>query len=116
MARQKRHRNATTQRKSSASVTPAASTAPKRARGRWPKKEEKEEKEESEADEAEETESLDTASVADTDGGPVKALRTSSRRKGTTDEKSETSASGRVSGRGRTRGRAARARGRARVH
>jgi hypothetical protein len=115
VTRQKRPRNATTQRKASASVTPAASTAPKR-RGRWPKKEEKEEKEESEEDEAEETESLDTASVADTDGGPVKGLRTSSRRRGAGDEKSETSASGRGSGRGRGRGRGGRGRGRGRGH
>src|SRR5271169_643455 len=112
VTRQKRPRNATTQRKASASVTPAASTAPKR-RGRWPKKGEKEEKGESEEDEAEETESLETASVADTDGGPVKGLRTSSRRRGAGDEKSETSASGRGGGRGgRSRGRAGRARAR----
>lgn len=114
VTRQKRSRNTTTQRKASASVTPAASIAPKRRGGRWPKKEEKEESEE---DEAEETESLDTASVADTDGGPVKGLRTSSRRRGAGDEKSETSASGRGGGRGmRARGRGGRARARGRGH
>ena len=115
VTRQKRPRNATTQRKASASVTPAASTAPKR-RGRRHKKEGREGREESEEDEADETESLETASVADTDGGPVKGLRTSSRRKGAADEKSETSASGRGSMRGRGRGRGSRTKGRGRGH
>lgn len=101
--RAKRQRNVSAaQRKASSSATPAASTTSKRRTGgRWPKKEEKEEKEESEEDEAEETESVaETASVADTDGGPSKPLRTSSRRKGGQDEvKSETS--GRTGGRSR---------------
>ena len=108
VTRPKRPRNATTtQRKPSASATPAAtSTASKRrARGRGPKKEEEKEEDEqehSEEGEEAETESVaESASVADTDGGPLKGLRASSRRKGGQDEaKSETSTSGRGGSRG----------------
>jgi hypothetical protein len=118
--RPKRPRNATSQRKTSASATPVGSTAPKRrGRGRWGKKEEKEEEEEeSEEEEVEETESVaETASVAETDGGPVKGLRTSSRRKGGDEAKSETSTSGRGGSRGRARARGrGSTRGRGRGH
>lgn len=121
-ARTKRPRGAS-QRKASASVTPAASTAPKRRTGRWAKKEEEEGKEEKEVKEEEdvaedeERESIaETASVAETDTGPGKALRTSSRRKSGQDEnKSEPPSRGVARGRGGRGGRA-RGRGRGRGH
>jgi MRG-binding protein len=113
LTRTKRPRNTATQRKVSASATPAASTAPKRGRARRAKKkEEKEESSEEEADEeeaeeegAEEEEVGDTESVAETTSvtgtdAPAKGLRTSSRRKGAADD-SQAAA----------RGKAARARG-----
>ena len=87
VARPKRPRNANTQRKVSASATPASSTAPKRrGRSRQAKRgdrEEEEDEEQTDEDEGEGTESIaETASVADTDTAPSKGLRTSSRRKG----------------------------------
>jgi hypothetical protein len=118
--RMKRPRTTTVQRKTSASATPAASTAPKRRGGRQTRKKEESEEEEQEEDaeeedeeeeEAEETESIpDTASVAGTDGGPSKSLRTSSRRKGQDDVKIEASKRGAARGRA-ARGARARARG-----
>jgi hypothetical protein len=104
--RQKRPRTAAAQRKTSASVTPAASVPSKRRGGRGAKKEESE-GEEIDEEEEEETESVaETASVAETDGGPSKGLRTSSRRKTGQEEPASRGSRGRGrGGRGRGRGR-----------